>query len=474
MDAIEFRNLSFQYADGNEKVLKNVNFSIPYGCVTLLTGRTGIGKSTLLKLLTRVIPEDIPGKIEGNILIDGESIAKKKVSDIARKIGFIMQDPECQIFHENVHDEILFGMENFDFPRDKALLKEQEILRFIKLKDTDKTRTLSGGQKALLIIRSIMAMEQRILVLDEPLANLDLENSLKLLSMLKEESKKGKSIIICEHRTSLVLGYADRVYHLDNGRMKEGVGDYDLPFEGIKKERNNLSSKVLLEALGLKKSFNEKKVLDNIDLNLEESKIDVILGSNGQGKTTLLNCLSGQLKIKKQEGCIRQFITKGKIGKRKWFRSIGVVFQNPTYELFSSSVRKELCFHLKDKEFALKIADRLHLNPLLDRHPQSLSEGEKRRLTIACALAKKARIVFLDEPTVGQDKKSLENIIDILNDYAKEFKASIFIITHDEQATLSLADEAYVLDGGKLNPCPDIRFYFEDLRRKAQENAVKN
>lgn len=471
MNAIEIKNLSFQYSDGKEKVQRNIDLSIPYGEITLLTGRTGIGKTTLLKILTRVIPEDIPGHIEGNILIDDETIAKKNVVDISRKIGFVMQDPECQIFHEDVHDEILFGMENFDFPKDKALEKEQQILNLIKLKKEDKTRTLSGGQKAMLITQSIMAMEQNILVLDEPLANLDLENALKLLSLLKTEAKEGKAIIICEHRTALVLPYSDNVYHLENGSIKEGVGDFDSPFTGIKKDRFSIDSKVLLEAKSLKKSFGDKQVLKDINFKMEEEKIYMILGTNGQGKTTLLNCLSGQTKVKKDDGEINQYITKGKIGSHKWFKEVGVVFQNPTYELFSSSVKNELCFHLKDKDFALSIGKKLHLDHLYDRHPQSLSEGEKRRLTIACALAKKPKIIFLDEPTVGQDKESLTNIIEVLNSYVKEFKASIFIITHDEQASLSLADEAYVLNDGKISICPRIQDYFEGLRKRAETNA---
>lgn len=125
-NAIEFQHISFQYADGNTKVLKDVNFSIPFGSVTLLTGRTGVGKTTLLRILTRVIPEDVSGTIYGNILVDGETIAKNSIVDVSKKIGFVMQDPECQIFHEDVHDELLFGMENNNVSKEEAYRREKK------------------------------------------------------------------------------------------------------------------------------------------------------------------------------------------------------------------------------------------------------------------------------------------------------------------------------------------------------------
>lgn len=195
-NAIEFQHISFQYADGNTKVLKDVNFSIPFGSVTLLTGRTGVGKTTLLRILTRVIPEDVSGTIYGNILVDGETIAKNSIVDVSKKIGFVMQDPECQIFHEDVHDELLFGMENNNVSKEKAYRREKEALDYTHLDRNSKTKTLSGGQKAMLITQSIILMRQNIIVLDEPLANLDLENALKLLIDLKRLAKEGKAIII--------------------------------------------------------------------------------------------------------------------------------------------------------------------------------------------------------------------------------------------------------------------------------------
>ena len=161
-NAIEFQHISFQYADGNTKVLKDVNFSIPFGSVTLLTGRTGVGKTTLLRILTRVIPEDVSGTIYGNILVDGETIAKNSIVDVSKKIGFVMQDPECQIFHEDVHDELLFGMENNNVSKEEAYRREKEALDYTHLDRNSKTKTLSGGQKAMLINQSIILMRQNI------------------------------------------------------------------------------------------------------------------------------------------------------------------------------------------------------------------------------------------------------------------------------------------------------------------------
>lgn len=463
-NAIEFQHISFQYADGNTKVLKDVNFSIPFGSVTLLTGRTGVGKTTLLRILTRVIPEDVSGTIYGNILVDGETIAKNNIVDVSKKIGFVMQDPECQIFHEDVHDELLFGMENNNVSKEEAYRREKEALDYTHLDRNSKTKTLSGGQKAMLITQSIILMRQNIIVLDEPLANLDLENALKLLVDLKRLAKEGKAIIICEHRTSLVLPFCDKIYHLDNGIMYEGTGDDDKPFvfEGQKTNKEE-SNESILKIDHLNKSFDDKKILNDLYFNMKKERISVILGNNGQGKTTLLNCISGQMKVKKKDGQITQSIAK-RIGSYKWFKKVSVVFQNPTYELFNSSVRKELCFHSYSKDFAMEIGSKLHLEYLYDRHPQSLSEGEKRKLTIACALAKRPDLLFLDEPTVGQDRKSLENIIEVIKDFVKEYKTSVYLITHDEQAAKALADDIYLLKDGKLNRLDSVEEFFDNLR----------
>lgn len=167
--------------------------------------------------------------------------------------------------------------------------------------------------------------------------------------------------------------------------------------------------------------------------------------------------------IEEKDGQITQSIAK-RIGSYKWFKKVSVVFQNPTYELFNSSVRKELCFHSYSKDFAMEIGSKLHLEYLYDRHPQSLSEGEKRKLTIACALAKKPDLLFLDEPTVGQDRKSLENIIEVIKDFVKEYKTSVYLITHDEQAAKALADDIYLLKDGKLNRLDSVEEFFDNLR----------
>lgn len=473
MNAIDFQHISFQYSDGKDLVLKDINFSIPYGSITLLTGRTGVGKTTLLRILTRVIPEDVSGIIHGNILVDGQTIAKQSVVDISKKIGFVMQDPECQIFHERVHDELLYGMENTNVPKEEAYRREEEALSYINIDKDSKTKTLSGGQKAMLITQSVVLMHQNILILDEPLANLDLENALKLLNYLKEEASKGKAIIICEHRTSLVLPYCDHIYHIEDGKMLEGTGDYDMPFSltSNKMANNNDDNKITLSANNIYKSFDKRTVLDNLSVNLYSNKISVILGTNGQGKTTLLNLLSGQSKLKKKEGLINQDIAK-RIGSTKWFKHVSVVFQNPTYELFNSTVRKELCFHAYSKEFAMEIGSKFHLEYLYDRHPQSLSEGEKRKLTIACALAKKPRLLFLDEPTVGQDKNSLINIIEVLRDYVNDNDCSVYLITHDEQAAKALADNVYVLKNGKLCQIDKAEDFFNELRNMSKTNKL--
>lgn len=464
MNAIEFRHLKFRYSDGKEDVLTDVNRSIPYGKICFLTGRTGIGKTTLLKILTRVIPEDVPGTVSGDVIVAGESIARRSVGEMAEKIGFVMQDPETQIFHEEVEDEILFGMENAGFPKGEAFAIKDEILCEIGLRREEKTRTLSGGQKEVLIARSVMAMGRDILVLDEPLANLDQVNALRFLRLLKNLSRRGKAILICEHRSSLVLPFADEVFHLEGGALVDGIGEDEGPLDfsvASKKEEGE----ALLIGRGIEKSFGERKVLNGVDISLKRGMVTALLGMNGGGKSTLLNILSGQMRAEGGE-IQTPFLPGVRRGGGKWFSNVAVVFQNPTYSLFCSTVQKELLFRVPEAEYALLLGRRFGLGPLMERHPQSLSEGEKRKLSIACALAKKPSLLFLDEPTVGQDRKSLKHLLSVLREEIDHRGMGVLMATHDEPACLALADEAYELVGGKASHPPSIEGYFQHLREE--------
>ncbi|HBR85779.1 MAG TPA: hypothetical protein DEA32_01125 [Firmicutes bacterium] len=458
--ALRVRDLTFSYADSDRKVLAGVSFDLEYGKLYLLSGDTGAGKSTLIKVLTRVIPEEIDGVIGGQILLDGVSIGGRSVGQMARKVGLLTQCPEFQIFHRRVDDELLFGMENFDIPYSQANERLQRALAEIHLRGDAQTGFLSGGEKSILVTESILLMERRILILDEPLANLDARNTILLLHRLKDLAKSGYAILIIEHRTALVEPFADVCLRLENGSTF--VGQAPKPALDIVKSRTELGP-TILEAEDLSLAFNGRRVLDQLALQVRAGEIIGILGENGSGKTTLLRVLSGQLK-KNWAGHVRLQGKVGRPGSRRWFQHIGVVLQNPVYSLFESTVEKEMKVFSPDADYAMSVAASLHLDRLLSRHPQSLSEGEKRRLALAVELAKKPAILFLDEPTAGQDRESVNLIAQALERFAAAGGA-IVIVTHDESLS-GLLTSAYQLKGAKLHPISPAEYFKNELSLK--------
>ena len=221
MKAIELKNVSFSYEGYEEKVLNDASLSVDYGEVALLSGFSGEGKSTVLSLIAGIIPNITPGEITGEVLIGGADITGWKMGEICRKVGVVLQNAEAQIIQQIVEDEIAFGGENFAFPREKIADSIERACHLMKLDPGWKTRTLSGGQKQRLITAATLATEQKILVLDEPLANLDRYGSELLMDTLRRLAKAGYAILVVEHRLDMVLPYVDTVWSIRGGEISK-------------------------------------------------------------------------------------------------------------------------------------------------------------------------------------------------------------------------------------------------------------
>lgn len=224
MRAIEFKNVSFRYEDMPEPVLKNASFSLEYGKLALLYGDSGQGKSTVLSILSGVIPNVIKGTLSGEIRIGGEDVSGQRISDICRRAGVVLQNADAQIIHQRVEDELAFGCENFAFSPEKISGCIENACDRMALCPQWGTRTLSGGQKQRLITASALATGQRILLLDEPLANLDRKGAAFLMSSLRTLAESGYAVLIVEHRLEQVLPFAHEVWRLRNGSLERHTG----------------------------------------------------------------------------------------------------------------------------------------------------------------------------------------------------------------------------------------------------------
>lgn len=210
MDALRLENISFSY-NGSEKIFDNVNFTLEYGDFVLLSGVSGEGKSTLLSIINGMIPFITPGKLEGKIYVNSEDVTAVRVSERAKLIGTVLQNADEQIVYDIVRDEIAFGCENLDIPVETIDRRIEASTNMMKISPDAKTRTMSGGQKQRLITASTLAMKQKIIILDEPLANLDVEGAHVLLGALRSLAKSGYAVLLVEHRLDVVRPYVNKV-----------------------------------------------------------------------------------------------------------------------------------------------------------------------------------------------------------------------------------------------------------------------
>ena len=215
---IKVENVSFTYQNGRE-ALKNVSFKIDDGDFVGIVGPTGCGKTTLLYCLNGLIPNSIKGKFSGEVYVDGISTKSLGVSELAKKIGIVFQDPDWQLFNLSVKDEVAFGPKNLKFNNIEERVKSAlSLVGLNGFEDAEPFR-LSQGQKQKLCIACVLAMNPKIILLDEPTSNLDYKNTKQIYSILKRLNMQGKTIVIIEHDTDLLVEHANKIILLNNGEI---------------------------------------------------------------------------------------------------------------------------------------------------------------------------------------------------------------------------------------------------------------
>ena len=459
MAMIDFQNVYFSYKDG-ELTVKDISFSINPGECVILCGRSGSGKSTILRTVSGLAPVFYEGFLQGKIEVDRQIPAELESENRAKLFGVVFQDPRSQFFMNTVQDEICFAAENIGVPSKKIREMLHEVSNFVGIEGllSRNIDELSSGQKQKVAIASSLILQPKVLILDEPTSNLDAQGAKTLVEIIKKIKGRGIAIIISEHRFDVFKEAADRFLYIDRGKLNkiwtreefENLSDEKLSSHGLRPKIHVKTDRdLLLDFHSL--SFHYKKTregIDNINLQLYRGEVVSLLGNNGAGKTTLCKVISGLLK--ENSGTIEY---KGKISNcnlRNKFCYF--VMQDADYQLYSDSVAGEIVFGKKVteklKQDLIESLNAFKLMALKDRHPASLSGGEKQRVTLAAAYCSDVDIYILDEPTSGMDGDGLRAIIKWVKLLAEKGKI-VIIITHDLLLAEATSNKFIYLEEGE-------------------------
>lgn len=492
MELLAIKDLSFRYAGSDSAAISGVSFSVERGDFLAVCGATGSGKSTLLRLIKRELAPR--GKAEGEILFCGKPLCELDDRKAAQKIGYVAQRPEEQIVTDRVWHELAFGLENLGLPTGVIRRRVAETACFFGIEEWfDKsTDELSGGQKQLLSLASVMVMQPELLLLDEPTARLDPIAAGDFINAVARLNRElSLTVIMISHCLEDVLPVANRVLALEGGRVAEygetrkAVGkiknipslagalpaaarlysrlgaDCECPLtvrEGRDLIEHNFGSSVralppeeyvhsknvALEFSGVyfRYSREQEDVLRGLELKVYENEIFCLLGGNGSGKSTALAAAAGL--IKPYAGNIRVFGKK--VTDREFARAglLTLLPQDVQTVFLKSTVRAELA-DANVTEGALT----QELDCLMDRHPYDLSGGQQQLLALAKALAARPRLLLLDEPTRGLDAGAKAEFVSVLRKL-RDGGMTVVLVTHDAELAAEISDRCALFFRGEI------------------------
>ncbi|MGQ9689455.1 MAG: ABC transporter ATP-binding protein [Desulfobaccales bacterium] len=492
-------HLYFRYKRADRAVFENFHLEVAPGERLAVLGPSEAGKSTLALCLNGLIPHLIRGEFRGRVEVNGRLTAQCWPRELASSVGILFQDFEAQIFSTRVDQDVAFGPENLALLRPELQRRVAQALALVGLSGLEARHpaTLSGGQRQLLALAGVLALEPRLLVLDEPTSDLDPQRVEELLEALERLGKHDNLTLILLGEDIRLARRCSRVILLDQGRIVadgppehilrrvdllrelglrppalpalfHDLGQAPLPLtleEAVGKARELGWDKLGISEAGKRSDQRHPDlgpeilalrevtfaysslppVFSQLSLNFRAGELTAILGANGSGKTTLLKLLMGLLKPQ-----------EGEVWRPPEVR-VGFVFQNPDYQLFAEKVREEVglgprLLGLPDDEVNRRVEQALAKVHLLDRageDPFSLTKGQRQRLAVAAVLALRPQVIILDEPTTGLDHREQEDMLALIKELHDE-NHTLIMVTHSMWAASRYARRLIVVREGRV------------------------
>jgi energy-coupling factor transporter ATP-binding protein EcfA2/energy-coupling factor transporter transmembrane protein EcfT len=491
---LHFQRVTVQYEDANSPVLSDVSLELREGQSVLFLGPSGCGKSTLAMLCARLIPSSVEAQVTGHL---------EYHPDLCKPggIGYVFQDPDAQFCMVHVADEVAFGLENLRVKRKDMPARIRRALTDVEL-DVDFSAThadFSGGMKQKLSIASALAMSPKLLIFDEPTANLDPHSTRLVFEQLAALHRRGQTMIVIEHKFDPILPFMDVVVLFDRSGtirrvgptrdvlqqewdwlVEAGVvppwktkpewlsGEPDLPDTEQPRRKANPASvpssvpadsavsrrtngEPVLKVSGAAIRYGNKEVWSNVSFVVRKGAFVALVGPNGAGKSSLLQAMAGLQKLSagEVEVCGRSLRDVAPADRQ---RILSFCFQNPEYQFIYQTVRDEIANRVTQGQLPEELKQLLQsfgLAGLEEQSPFALSQGQKRRLSVAAMLREDHDIYLLDEPTFGQDARTQQAILDKLVELQQRGK-TIVVTTHDMDLVRRYATDVLVLCDGRL------------------------
>ncbi|WP_063058549.1 ABC transporter ATP-binding protein [Nocardia sienata] len=480
---IALDDVTVTYSSSAVPALYGVSFRIDPGELVLITGPSGCGKSTLMRVINGLVPRAYNAEVTGAVTVAGTPASTLSVGQISETVGTVLQDPAKQVVGHSVTADIAFGPENRRLDPGEIRARVQRVAETLGLSAellAAGTHELSGGQLQLVAFAGILVLEPRVIIVDEPLANLDPDAAVQVLRALREYVDRGGAGVVIEHRVDEVLPVEpDRVVFLDRGRITYS-GDVPgflrtadpevvrLPFETLIARADALgpqhrpgrrpTGESRVRYTNARLGYGTTAVFDGVTADLAAGERIAVLGHNGAGKSTLLRAAVGLVEV--SAGAVElDGRPVDSYPATQLAAASGYLFQNPALAFFAATVADELAFGPRNlgveageiEKISGQVLEMVGLADepdILNRPPRTLSFGQQRRLALALALTLRPRTLILDEPTAGQDLRSAARFLDAISTLPDV--DSIYLITHDIDLALWRSDRLLVVAGGRI------------------------